>query len=86
MKWFACGARAVLAANFLYFGSNLIFGYTSSPRPTGLAARFCDALAASGYIKSVGVLKVLGGGLLLCDVTVALEPLIFGPAIVNCCN
>lgn len=73
---------AVLAAFVLCFCSNLIFGYSAAH----WSRSFRHALASSGYIKSVGVLQVLGGGLLLCDVTVALELLTFGPIIVNCCN
>ena len=83
MKWFAWAVRGILAALFLYFGLNLVFGFAAIPRPSGLAANFRDALAISGYIKAVGVLQAVGGALLLFDMTVALGLLILGPIIVN---
>ena len=75
--------RIVLAAIFLFFGSNLIFQFLSVPSPTGLAEDFRSAMVLSGFLKTVGALQVLGGLLLLFDITVPLGLVVLGPIIVN---
>ena len=83
MKWLTWICRFVLAGMFLFFGSNLIVGFTGSPHPSGLAGDFRNAMAATSYLKIVGALQVLGGSLMLADATVPLGLVVLGPIIVN---
>lgn len=76
-------ARLILAGIFVFFGSNLIFGFMGMPHPAGLAAEFRNAMAQSGYLQTVGALQVVGGVLLLMDATTAVGLVILGPIIVN---
>ena len=77
-------ARSILGAIFFVFGLNGFLNFIPAPPPTGHAAEFFAALAASGYL--LPLLKgteVLVGLLLLTGRYVPLALTVLAPVAVN---
>jgi uncharacterized membrane protein YphA (DoxX/SURF4 family) len=76
-------ARFLLGFIFLVFGLNGFFHFLPMPPPTGVAAQFFGALAASGYLIVIFAIQVIAAILVLIDRYVPLALTLLGPVIVN---
>ncbi|MGI8821360.1 MAG: hypothetical protein ACR2ID_10920 [Chthoniobacterales bacterium] len=76
-------ARVLLGLMFVVFGLNAFLQFLPMPPMSGPSGAFIGALAASGYLKSIAALQVLGGLLLLSGKYVPLGLLLLGPIVVN---
>ena len=83
MKILTLIMRLFLGAIFVVFGLNGLWQFIDIPQPEGLAADFMNVLYASGYMKVVKVLEIIGGLLLLSGKKQALALCILAPIIVN---
>lgn len=76
-------AKILLGAAFVVFGLNGFLNFLPTPAIEGENGKaFLGALAASGFIKVVKALEVVGGILLLSGRLAPLGLLILGPIIV----
>ena len=90
-KWVGLLARTVVGAIFLVFGTNgllgLFFGYTfiemSSPEEGSFIAQYFNVLAGSYILKTVKIIEVLGGFMLLSGVFLPLGAVLLAPIVVN---
>lgn len=76
-------ARVLLGLVFVVFGSNAFLHFIPLPPMEGPSAAFMGAMAATGYLKVVAALQVIGGALLLLGRYVPLGLTLLGPIIVN---
>jgi putative oxidoreductase len=83
MKIASTIARYLMGLIFLVFGLNGFFHFIPMPPPTGIAAQWTEAMAASNYMVPVFLLQVVGGALLLANRYVPLALTILGPILVN---
>ncbi len=76
-------AKLLLGAAFLVFGLNGFLDFLPTPAVEGENAKaFLGALAASGFLKVVKALEILGGTLVISGRLAPLGLLILGPIIV----
>jgi len=85
MKILTLIARILLGLMFVVFGLNGFFDFIPKPKepPTGHALEFAGALMATGYMKVVMALQLIGGALVLSGRFLPLGLLLLGPVIVN---
>lgn len=77
-------ARLLLGLIFTVFGLNFFFHFLPMPPPTGRAAAFLAALAASGYLlQLVHATEVIAGVLLLANRRLPLALALLAPIVVN---
>jgi len=83
MKFATVIARILLGLIFVVFGSNAFLHFLPMPPLGGYAGQFMGAMAATGYMKVVAALQVLGGLILLYGRYVPLGLTLLAPVIVN---
>ena len=76
-------ARVLLGLMFVVFGSNGFLHFLPMPPMPGHAGEFIGAMYATGYLKVIAALQVVGGALLLLGRWVPLGLTLLGPIIVN---
>jgi len=69
MKFVAIIARVLLGLPFLVFGPNGFFGFLPNPPMPGEAGAFMTILFTSRWFKIVKSLEVVGGALVLFNVS-----------------
>ena len=90
-KYFGLGARIIVGAIFVVFGTNgiamLYFGSPFIPMeapPEGSpAAQYFAVLAGSYILKTVKIVEVLGGLMLLSGIYMPLGAIILMPIVIN---
>ena len=85
MKILTLIARILLGLMFVVFGLNGFFEFIPRPKelPPAHALEFAGALSATGYMKVVMALQLVGGALVLSGRFLPLGLLLLGPVIVN---
>jgi uncharacterized membrane protein YphA (DoxX/SURF4 family) len=84
MKIAVTVARILLGLVFFVFGLNGFLHFMPNPPPTPAAGAFFGALIATGYMFGlIFGTQVLGGLLLLLNVTVPFALVLLAPVIVN---
>lgn len=85
MKILTLIARILLGLLFVVFGLNGFFEFIPRPKepPPAHALEFAGALQATGYMKVVMTLQLVGGALVLSGRFLPLGLLLLGPVIVN---
>ena len=76
-------ARVLLGLMFVVFGSNAFLQFMPVPPMSGPAGDFIGSLFATGYLKAIAALQILGGALLVAGRYVPLGLTMLGPIIVN---
>ncbi|MGI8604426.1 MAG: hypothetical protein ACR2OZ_15735 [Verrucomicrobiales bacterium] len=76
-------ARLLLGFIFVFFGSNGFLHFIPMPPMSGHAGDFIGSMHATGYLKVIAALQVIGGALLLIGRHVPLGLTLLGPVIVN---
>ena len=76
-------ARVLLGLMFVVFGSNAFLHFIPMPPMPGPAGDFLGSMNATGYLKAVAALQVIGGALVLVGRYVPLGLTVLGPIIVN---
>lgn len=76
--------RIVLGIMLVLFGANKFFGFIPLPELPEKAANFMNSLGATGYVlKTVGVLEILIGAMLLLKKWVAFALTLLAPISIN---
>ncbi|MBA2622717.1 MAG: DoxX family membrane protein [Chthoniobacterales bacterium] len=83
MKIAALVARVLLGILFVVFGSNAFLHFIPMPPMSGPSGEFIGSMNATGYLKAIAALQVIGGALLLIGKYVPLGLTLLGPIIVN---
>jgi len=85
MKILTLIVRILLGLMFVVFGLNGFFEFIPRPKelPPAHALEFVGALHATGYLKVVMALQLIGGALVLSGRFLPLGLLLLGPVIVN---
>ncbi|MDQ3118483.1 MAG: hypothetical protein M3Q89_02765 [Verrucomicrobiota bacterium] len=65
MKIAALVARVRLGILFVVFGSNAFLHFIPMPPMSGPSGEFIGSMNATGYLKAIAALQVIGGALLL---------------------
>lgn len=76
-------ARVLLGLIFAVFGSNAFLHFIPMPPMEGHPGEFIGSMHATGYLKVIAALQVIGGALLLIGRYVPLGLTLLGPIIVN---
>ena len=85
MKKLPCIAALLLGLAFVFFGVHFWaqFGFVPKPQHSEEAGKMIGAMYASGYLKFVKVLEILGGILLIVPRTRVWGLFIIGPILIN---
>lgn len=83
MKAATIFVRILLGLVFVVFGLNGFFHFIPLPKMSGHPADFMGAMAATGYLRVIQVLQIVGGVLLLLGRFVPLGLTLLGPIVVN---
>ncbi len=84
MKIVSLIARILLAAVFVFAGSNHLFNFFGKqPLPPGPAGQLIGGMIETGYLNFIGVMEVIGGLLLLANQFVPFGLTILGPLVIN---
>jgi putative oxidoreductase len=85
MKNISCIAALLLGVAFIFFGVHFWahFGFVPKPEHSKEAGEMIGAMYASGYLRFVKVLEILGGILLILPRTRVWGLFIIGPILVN---
>ena len=85
MFWVVLVARVLVGLPFFVFGLDFFLKFLTMPTPQfpEIATGYITALGASGYMKVVKVLEVIGGALVLSGRLVPLGLVILTPIAVN---
>jgi hypothetical protein len=85
MKNIPCIAALLLGVAFIFFGVHFWahFGFVPKPEHSKEAGEMIGAMYASGYLRFVKILEILGGILLILPRTRVWGLFIIGPILVN---
>jgi putative oxidoreductase len=85
MKIVALICRILLGLGFIVFGANMLHPFLPMPPmdPTLPVTRWNMLMMASGWMKVIGAVQLIGGLLVLIGGTLPLGLCILGPVLVN---